>query len=157
MTEVVSFLKPDGYGTCGCGCGMEGRLKKPHRSNDVRCVVGCSCRPCLGSRSKRGGGAKQRKGAKALGIPTSSLRVGHEELSPGAVRWECKSGQQVSAMCTRYFAAEAQSEAARAIGDHRPFIFVAMPPGTSDGLAVIRLSNLPEAVAALAEQLGMTP
>lgn len=56
-------------------------------------------------------------------------------------RLEIKAGQQVGPMATKYLAAEKQSNAARAHGDVRPFVFVAMPDdwGT-DGLMVVRLS-----------------
>lgn len=50
-----------------------------------------------------------------------------------------------------YLKCEAQSEAARPIGDHRPFVAVAMPDGSSDGIAMVRLSVLHEFVAAMVE------
>jgi hypothetical protein len=60
-------------------------------------------------------------------------------------RLEVKAGAQVGPMATRYLKAEKQSEAARAIGDVRPFVFVAMPDGWgSEGLFICRLSNLKE-------------
>lgn len=62
-----------------------------------------------------------------------------------AARLECKAGAQVKPIATRFLAAEKQSEAARAIGDVRPFVFVAMPDGWgSEGLFVCRLSDLKE-------------
>ena len=36
---------------------------------------------------------------------------------------------------------EEQSELARPIGDHRPFMLVVMPDGWSDGLVVMRLAD----------------
>ena len=60
------------------------------------------------------------------------------------VRAEIKSGAQVGPIATRYLAAEKQSEQARATGDTRPFVFVAMPAGMTDGLLIVRLSKFEE-------------
>ena len=45
---------------------------------------------------------------------------------------------------TKFKAAEKQSNAAKAMGDSRPFVFIAMPDGMTDGLFVCRLSVLKE-------------
>jgi hypothetical protein len=82
------------------------------------------------------------------------LSPGHEEFLGGSVRVEVKAGAQVKPVFTKFLASEAQSEAARPVGDHRPFVAVFMPEGTSDGLAVVRLSALHEFAAALVEQWG---
>ena len=58
-----------------------------------------------------------------------------------AARIEVKAGAQVGPLATRFLAAEKQSNQAKAIGDTRPFIFVAMPDNMSDGLMVMRLSE----------------
>ncbi len=61
------------------------------------------------------------------------------------VRVEVKAGAQVKPIETRFLAAEKQSTAAKATGDPRPFVFIAMPDGTgADGLFVCRLSTLKE-------------
>ena len=86
-------------------------------------------------------------------MPRSSLSPGHEEFIGGGVRTEVKAGAQVGPILTRYLAMEAQSEAHRPFGDHRPFVGIAMPEGVSWGLVLIRTDRLAEAVAALAEQL----
>lgn len=116
---------------------------------------GCTtkCPKCRGRRNKRKGARKQSKATTALGIPRSSLSPGHEEFLRGEVLTEVKSGAQVGPLWTRYIAAEAQSNASRAIGDNRPFVFVAMPDGTSDGLLAFRLSKIAETVQALYDQL----
>lgn len=99
--------------------------------------------------------AKQRKARKALDIAGPTLGADHEENWRGRVRVEVKSGHRESVpVQTRYLATEAQSEAARSIGDNRPFMAVFMPPGTSEGYVVIRLSRLTEvALALVAEEL----
>lgn len=146
-------------GDCGCGCGGFGTLRtKPWRSNGVTCLKrGCPCRQCLGGRSKRSGAKRQAKATTALGVPRSSIRAGHEEFLGGTVRIEVKSGAQTLPVWTRYLAAEAQSNEARSIGDHRPFVACFEPKGTTDGLIVFRRSEVEQVVAALAEQLGVTP
>lgn len=156
MSDVTSNLK-ENVGDCGCGCGAYGTLKAPWRSNGVQCVARkCKCRQCAGKNSKKGGGRKQSKALTSIGVPRSSFHPGHEEHIGGTVRAEVKSGAQVGPLWTRYRLAEAQSEAARPVGDNRPFVFVAMPEGVSYGLVVVRTDRLAETVAALAEQMGLT-
>lgn len=60
------------------------------------------------------------------------------------VRVEVKAGAQVKPIETRFLAGEKQSDAARATGDPRPFVFIAMPDGMTDGLFICRLSTLKE-------------
>lgn len=60
------------------------------------------------------------------------------------VRVEVKAGAQVKPIETRFLAAEKQSIAAKATGDPRPFVYIAMPDQTTDGLFVCRLSVLKE-------------
>jgi hypothetical protein len=84
------------------------------------------------------------------------MRPSNEELFPGTVRVEAKSGAIVRPMYTAFLKAEAQSEAARARGDLRPFVMAArMNPQGKDGLVVFRESKLEEIVYALAVQLGI--
>jgi hypothetical protein len=84
-----------------------------------------------------------------LGIAGANTR--HEELWGGALRVEMKAGAQIEPIATRFRAALAQSEAARAVGDIRPFVLVAMPDGESDGLAVMRLSVLSDLLMIIRE------
>ena len=62
----------------------------------------------------------------------------------GAVRVEVKAGAQVKPIETRFLAAEKQSDTAKSTGDPRPFVYIAMPDGMTDGLFVCRLSTLKE-------------
>lgn len=135
------------------GCPVFGTLGSEARDGKRR-VRGCGDNVARGRRSKRKGSRKQAKAVTALGIPRSSLKPGHEEHLGGTVRMEVKAGAQVGPVWTRFRDAEAQSEEHRPIGDHRPFVFVAMPDGDADGLAVVRLSALHEFAAALLEQWG---
>lgn len=139
---------------CGCGCELAGTLKKANRAG-VRCVRGCVCPSCRGRANKRKGQRKQAKAVTALGIPRSSIHPGHEEFLPGALRVEVKATKrEAGPTMTAFLRCETQSEAARPVGDHRPFAAVMMPEGTSDGLLVCRLSSLHEVVAAIAENWG---
>ncbi len=84
-----------------------------------------------------------------LGIAGANTR--HEELWGGVLRVEMKAGAQIEPIATRFRAASAQSEAARSVGDIRPFVLVAMPDGESDGLVVMRLSVLSDLLAIIRE------
>lgn len=148
---VESNLKPSPE-PCGCGCGLVGQLRvRPWRDGVVCVKRGCSCKRCLGKRSRKKGDDKARTARKALGIPGANTR--HEELLGGGVRWEAKAGAQIQPMWTAFLKAWAQSEQARAIGDHRPFVMTAAPDNTREQLFACRLSDLPEVVAALIEQM----
>jgi len=134
------------------GCGLYGTLGRPDRAG-LRHVRGCRCKRCLGRRARRSGVAKQRVARRALGIDGPSLGADHEENWRGRVRVEVKSGHRESVpVQTRFLGCEAQSEAARSIGDNRPFMAIFMPPGTSDGLVVIRLSQLAEVARCLVDE-----
>lgn len=149
MSDHQSFLKDKA--DCGCGCGLYGTLKKPNRAG-VQCVRGCkSCPSCRGRQSRAKGDRKALKARKALGIPGANTR--HEELWGGSLRIESKAGAQVGPILTRYLAAKAQSEAARAVGDNRPFLMAAMPD-RGPGLLVIELDQLADVIAAIAENWG---
>lgn len=141
-------------GYCECGdfgeeCGLFGTLGKPDRVGR-RHVRGCPCKSCLGRRSRRSGVSKQRVARKAMGIAGPSMGADHEENWRGNVRLEVKSGaREASPVQTRFLACEAQSEASRPIGDNRPFAAIFMPPGTSEGFVVVRLSQLEEVARCL--------
>lgn len=131
MTELLGPAK----GECACGCGLFGTLRK----RPVGHIRGCNCPKCRGKRNRSKGDAKARKARKALGIPGVMSR--HEEHFGGRLRVEMKAGKQVGPIETRFNDAWAQSEAARPIGDHRRFMMVAMPDGSSDGIVLMRLSD----------------
>jgi hypothetical protein len=102
-----------------------------------------------GRLNKQKGHRKQSLARKALEdlFETGVMfhgRKQNEESWNFPVRVECKAGQQVGPIATRFLAAEKQSDAARATGDPRPFVFIAMPDGMTDGLFVCRLSVLKE-------------
>lgn len=124
-------------GDCQCGrddCTAFGTLKRPWRDG-TRCVRGCPCPRCRGKNSRHKGDSKARRSRKLLGLTGANTR--HEEHLGGPVRYEAKAGAQVGPIWTRYQAARAQSEQARAIGDTRPFVMAAHPDGTSEFLLIV--------------------
>jgi hypothetical protein len=132
---------------CPDGCGLFGA---PTRNGHVK---GCPCNSCRGRRSRARGQRKQRAARKALGIPGLSLGADHEELWRGVVRVEVKSGaRDAGPIDTRYRAWRKQSDASHAFGDNRPFAGIAMPPGMSDGYAIVRLSDALAFAYALVEE-----
>lgn len=152
MTDHWSNLKP-GPEECGCGCGVVGVLRAKEWRDGVRCVKrDCRCRRCLGKRSRDKGDKRARGARKALGIPGANTR--HEELWGGGLRTEMKAGAQVKPAITAFLRMEAQSELQRPMGDNRPFVGVALPDGSKDGIVMFRLSKTPDVVAALIEQIG---
>jgi hypothetical protein len=77
----------------------------------------------------------------------------HEENMRGPIRIEAKSGAQCGPAATRFVKSEQQSEAARPLGDTRPFAEVLMPVGWgNDGIFSCRLSKLRDVVWALTQQ-----
>ena len=151
MPEVTPQFK-DNVGVCGCGCEIEGTYRTRPWKDGVTCVRKCSCRRCLGRRSRSKGDGKARMARKALGITGANTR--HEELWGGQVRSEMKAGAQVKPAVTAFLRMEAQSEQQRPFGDNRPFVGVALPDGSKDGVVMFRLSKTADVVAALYEQLG---
>ena len=131
MTELLGPTKGD----CACGCGLFGTLRKRPEGH----IRGCNCARCRGKRNRQKGDAKARQARKVLGIPGAMSR--HEEHWSGSCRVEMKAGKQVQPIATRFELARAQSEEQRPHGDHRPFMMVAMPEYTKDGIVLMRLSD----------------
>lgn len=137
---------------CQCGCGRFGTPKG--RIGHVR---GCTCPRCQGARNRRKGLAAQRVARRALGVPDAKVRaaLSNEEAWRGPFRAEVKSGKIVQSLTARFLAAEAQAEASRAVGDPRPFCFVAMPEHMgSDGIVAVRLSTWRDHVVPLLREAG---
>jgi hypothetical protein len=120
------------------GCPLFGTLGVLNRDGNRR-IKGCGDPTARGKRNRSKGDNKARKARKALGIGGVNSR--HEEHWGGAVRVEVKAGAQINPIATRYLLAEQQSEQQRPIGDHRPFMLIAMPDGMSDGLIVMKISS----------------
>lgn len=152
MSAEVETNFKDNQGACGCGCEVFGTFRARPWRDGVLCVRrGCSCKRCLGKRSRAKGDSRARQARKALNIAGANSR--HEEHWAGAVRTEMKAGGQVKPAVTAFLRMEAQSEQERPVGDTRPFVGVALPDGSKDGVVMFRLSKLEQTVAALYEQL----
>lgn len=128
--------------------GMQGMGQKTVKKRE-----GWSDNQKRGLTNKNKGRRKQNLARKKLRIPDTKFRsqMGNEESWQGEVRVEVKAGKQVQTLWTKYQKAKEQSDANTRIGDTRPFMFVAMPDGTSNGLVVVELDKLNEVVFALLE------
>ena len=128
--------------------GMQGMGQKTVKKRE-----GWSDNQKRGLTNKNKGRRKQNLARKKLRIPDTKFRsqMGNEESWQGEVRVEVKAGKQVQTLWTKYQKAKEQSDTNTRIGDTRPFMFVAMPDGTSNGLVVVELDNLDEVVFALLE------
>jgi len=128
--------------------GMQGMGQKTVKKRE-----GWSDNQKRGLTNKNKGRRKQNLARKKLKIPDTKFRsqMGNEESWQGEVRVEVKAGKQVQTLWTKYLKAKEQSDANTRIGDTRPFMFVAMPDGTSNGLVVVELDKLDEVVFALLE------
>jgi hypothetical protein len=108
----------------------------------------CDCYSCRGRRNRSKGKTKQRQARKGLektfGVMAgpSQISTSHEEHWRLPVRSEVKAGGMAKTVDTFYRNTRAQADKDKAIGDVRPFLAVAMVDGSTDGLAVIRLSDL---------------
>jgi hypothetical protein len=159
MDDIDLLMQGPAKGDCECGrdgCTLYGTLKRADRQGR-RHVKGCTCPVCRGANNRRKGDSKAAKARKIIGLGGPASR--HEEHWTGAVLSEMKAGAQVGPIATRFEAARAQSNASRAIGDNRPFVMVAMPDDTSDGIVLCRLSELRNVAYALVEmwESGTTP
>ena len=118
------------------------KAEKPERSETVN--------QRRGRINKQKGHRKQSLARKALEDLFGAEALFHgrkaneEAWTHLPVRVEVKAGAQVKPIETRFLAAEKQSAAAKATGDPRPFVYIAMPDGTSDGFFLCRLSVLKE-------------
>ena len=128
--------------------GMQGMGQKTVKKRE-----GWSDNQKRGLTNKNKGRRKQNLARKKLKIPDTKFRsqMGNEESWQGEVGVEVKAGKQVQTLWTKYQKAKEQSDTNTRIGDTRPFMFVAMPDGTSNGLVVVELDKLDEVVFALLE------
>ena len=128
------------------GCPLFGTLGREDRQGKRR-IKGCGDPSARGRRNRAKGDSKARRARKKLGLGGHLTR--HEENWGGHFRTEVKAGAQVGPIATRFNLAKAQSDAAKALGDIRPFIMVAMPDGTTDGIVLMSLSEFSELAAML--------
>ena len=130
------------------GCPKFGTLGRPGRDGNRR-IRGCGDPAARGKRNRSKGDSKARRARKKLGLGGHLTR--HEENWGGAFRTEIKAGAQVGPIHTRFKDAKAQSDAAKAAGDIRPFVMVAMPDGTNRGIVLMDLEEFAELATILLE------
>lgn len=108
----------------------------------------CTCYSCRGRRNRTKGKVKQRQARRKLesafgaSAGPTIASTSNEETWRLPVRAEVKAGRYAATVDTFYRNTKAQSDLSKAIGDTRAFMAIAMVDGSTDGLAVIRLSDL---------------
>jgi hypothetical protein len=130
------------------GCPLFGTLGRADRQGKRR-IRGCGDPSARGRRNRTKGDSKARRARKKLGLGGHLTR--HEENWGGYFRTEVKAGAQIGPIATRFQLAKGQSDAAKALGDIRPFIMVAMPDGTTDGIVLMSLSEFSELITLIQE------
>jgi len=126
--------------------GLQGIGQKNRKNRE-----GWSDNQKRGLTNKNKGRRKQNLARKKLKIPDTKFRsqMGNEESWQGQVRVEVKAGKQIQPIWNKYLKAKEQSDSNKNIGDTRPFMFVAMPDGTTNGLVIVELDKLDEIIFAL--------
>jgi len=120
------------------------------------CTRTAPCPACRGARNRRKGKRGQGQNRRVLeDVFDAHARwagdlANEETASHLPVRYENKAGRMAGPVATAYLHAEAQSEAAKAVGDLRPFVATFSPDNWGDGLIVIRLSRLRAVLEAFA-------
>lgn len=107
-----------------------------------------------GRNNKAKGRKKQYVAMRKLLIPEPKLQhlKAHEEgWMDGWMRVEVKAGKQIQTLWNKYLKAKEQSDT-NLPDDERPFVFVAMPDGTNNGLVCIALDDVDEFVVAYSLQ-----
>lgn len=136
-TDLLPFDKRLQAGTKFCDSG------EPVRS--------CDCAKCRGTRNQSKGTKAQRRARKLAGIAAerfSTKTHNEESWRSSGVRWESKAGAQANPVATRYLAARAQSDAAKAIGDTRTFAAIFAADGSMP-LIVVRADELEGFIAGI--------
>lgn len=131
------------------------------RVDDPKCTKAKPCRSCRGranrAKGKRGERIVRNDLKRQLGLVAvrtqGAASIGEEAWRGLPFRVEVKSGKQVSrGLVTMFEKCEKQSDDQRAVGDNRDvFVLDAEPEGWSDGLLVIRRSQLSALLEALTE------
>lgn len=152
MTEVKSFLKE--RIECGCGCGRYGPPRRKPWADDILCTTNCDkakCAHCRGAGNRAKGKRGQRMAAKSAGVTRHAAT--HEESFRGALRMEVKADRACQPAVTAFMRLEAQAEAARAVGDPRPFMAAVKVEKATEVIYMFRASQVDAVVTALAENL----
>lgn len=118
----------------------------------------CKCRTCINRRNRSKGKRKQVAAMKKLKIPNNKFRGADsdEENWKGNARYEVKAGKQHEQFARPFYKAKEQSDKNHeAIGSlSKPFVYVNMPDGRSDGIVAFQLSDVENACMALLENFG---
>lgn len=152
---VETYLKPDAYGPCECGCEVEGRLKKPSRDGKRHVQRLCKCVSCRNRQNRARGRDRQAQGVKRTKAFVGKFLPSQEESLQLPFRYEHKDGAKARTVATAYERERVQSDQAKSIGD--PRIFVAgYSVSTKHTYYVIRDDDLAAFVVGLADVWGLT-
>lgn len=149
MTDVVPISKEDQVARSPGGNKVCSNTGEPRRV--------CRCRSCVGRKNRNKGRTGQRAAREALRLSRERWvgREANEETWTAAVRVEVKAGgSMANPVQLRYDKMRAQSDAATAIGDTRPFVAVVKADGHSDVVVMVKGEDLPAVVQALLEEWG---
>lgn len=127
--------------------------RSPGRENRICPTTGlprrdCTCIADRNRRNRQKGKTKQRQARRGLEkafaaqAGPSVMATANEETWRLPVRVEVKAGGMAKTVDTFYRNTKAQADKDKAIGDVRSFVAVAMVDGSTDGLVVIRMSDL---------------
>lgn len=127
------------------------------KKNIESCTRTKPCKSCLGRRNRRKGNEAQNQAIKVLEKISGAQprfrgqRANEETADHLPVRIEVKSGAKTGANAVfgHYFKAERQSDAAKAVGNPKPFVAAFRPDGVNDCLYVVRGSQLEAVLNAL--------
>lgn len=132
-------------------CPVFGTLGRPSRDG-LRRVRGCDDPVARGKRNRSKGDRRERGIAKVLMASGANTR--HEEHRGGPLRYESKAGAKAKPIRTAYLNSRAQSDAAKAMGDNRPFVAAFAPDGDGHSYLVVRDDDLVAVAFALVEEMG---
>jgi len=118
----------------------------------------CKCRTCINRRNRSKGRRKQNLVKKKLQIADNRFHGAdaHEENWKSGVRFEVKAGKQVEPLNKLFKKAKLQSDTNhQQIGNmSKPFVYVAMPDGTENGILCFELDNVENVCVELLKGMG---
>jgi hypothetical protein len=144
------------------GIGQSNSQKNSHGRCDRTQLIkkDCHCTKCRNRRNRAKGRTKQNIVRKKLNIPSNRFHGAdaHEENWIAGFRAEVKAGKQIQPLATAFYKAKAQSDANhKSIGSQsKPFIHIAMPDGTTNGIISFELNDVENVCVEILTNFGYT-